>query len=117
MNAMKSVVSASFCLAATLAAGGAGVGGIGHQSDLFGLHLKHQVEKFGAWIALDVEFGANQRTKQKHIVVTNVTLIGTWMYGDALRSKPFAINSYILHIGQIASARIAQCGYLVDIYT
>ena len=94
-----------------------GVGGIGHQCHLFGFGFEHKVDKVGTRVTFDVEFGANERAQKKHVGVANMALIGTWVYGNSLCSKAFAVHCYSLHIWQIASAGIAQGGNLVDIYT
>jgi len=92
-------------------------GAVRHQRHLLRLHLQHQLQKLLAGIALDIELGAQQRAQRIHIRTANVTLVGTGMHRDAIRSKSFTIHGHLLHIRHVAASRIAQGSYLVHIYT
>ena len=81
-----------------------------------GLHCGYQFDKRVGRIPFDIEFGGYQWPEQLHIAVTDVPLIGPWMHGDPLRPELLTIHRHLLHIGNVPSPCIAQCGDLVDIY-
>ena len=45
-----------------------------------------------------------------------MAFVGTRMHGYAVGTETLAVHGHTLHIGSILPARIAQSGYLVDIY-
>ena len=54
---------------------------VGHECHLCWLHLKHQVYVFLDGVALDVEFGGYQRLDVSHVLVSDVALVRSRMYG------------------------------------
>lgn len=45
-----------------------------------------------------------------------MSFIRSWVYGNALCAKLFAVLCHALHIGIIATSGIAKCGHFVNIY-
>ena len=80
---------------------------IGDQGDLGRDHFENQVDEFIDWIAFDVQFGCDDLFQIANVLIADMTLIGAWVYGDALRTEPFCIERCLYHIGNIPSARVA----------
>lgn len=95
---------------------GDGIHGIRHESHLRGAHLADQLYKRRYRIALDIELGREHRSQIAHIRITDMSLIGTRMNGYSLTTKAFYIECRTHHIGQISATRIANNGYLVNVY-
>lgn len=97
--------------------GGDGIHSIGHQRNLCRAHLANQLHKRGYRIALDIELSREQRAQIAHIGIAYMSLIRAWMDRDSLASEGLDIECCTHHIGQISATRIANNGYLVNIYT
>ena len=96
---------------------GDGVVRVGHEGHLRGNHLQHQVDEPRNGIALDVEFGRKHPFEVAHVVIADVARIGARVNRDAVGAEPFDVQSRPDHVGQIAAARIAHHGNLIDINT
>ena len=97
--------------------GGDGIAGIRYQGHLVGNDLQHELaERLRAGVAFYVEFSLEQRTDSPYVAVADVPFIGPGMDGDALGSELFAVQGGGGHVRHICAARIAQRGYLVDVY-
>src|SRR3712207_5964050 len=97
--------------------GGQSPGRIGHQSHLLRTHRADEIEEAIGGIPLDVELRGHDRTQISHILIGDMTSIGTRMHGDTLCSKLLTATCRQHHIRSIATASIAYGGYLIDIYT
>ncbi len=93
-----------------------GTRSIGHKSHLLRLHLKHEFHEFRRGIALDVELRLDQRTETIHIVAADMALVGTGMHRDAVGPESLAVCRHFKEVRHILTSRIAQSGYLVDVY-
>lgn len=89
--------------------------GVGHQRHLMGPHLQDQVHELWTGIAFDIELGGELSFQVPHITATDMPFIRSRMNSDPLGSPALDIQCQGHHIGNIAPARIAQCGELVDI--
>ena len=83
-------------------------GGIGHQGNLLGMHLKHQIHEFGRRIALDVQLHVDQRTQIHHVGTAYVAFVGTRMHSYALGSEALAVYGHLLHRRTVLATGIAQ---------
>ena len=90
---------------------------IRHERYLRGNGPGNQVDEFVGRVALDVVFGGDHRQEVEHILVRDMALVGTGMHRDALSAETLAVGRHPNHIGDIPSARIAQSGHFVDVYT
>ena len=79
--------------------------------------LERQVDETVDGVAFHIQFGGDYLLQVADILVADVPLVGTRMHGDALCPEPFRIERCLHHVGNIPSARIAQCGDLVDVNT
>ena len=81
--------------------------------------LQHQLEEIGARIALDVVLdlrGALQRLGDVvHIRASDVTLVRTWMNGNAWNARRDAHGDSLEHVGFAAASRVAQRRNLVNV--
>lgn len=89
---------------------------VGHESHLLGLHLEHQLHEFRRGVALDVKLGLDERTQTIDVVTPDVALVGAGMDCDAVGAESLTVGSHLEKVGDILAARVAQGGYLVDIY-
>ena len=94
-----------------------GVGRVGHQRDLRGNDLQHQIDERRHGVALDVEFGCKHPFQGTHVVVADVPRIGPRMDRDAVGAEALDVESGPHDVGTVAAARIADDGNLVDIDT
>ena len=92
-------------------------GGIGDQRDLRWAHLTHHADKIFSGIAFDVELCLNVLREVIDITAADMTLVGTWVYRDALCPETLAIFGHTQHIGIVAPSCVAQGGYFVDVHT
>ena len=90
---------------------------VGDQRYLCGDNLQHQLGERIDGISLDVKLGGNPWTKVTDILIADMTLVRTWMYGDALSTKALYVACNGQHVGVVAASGVAQCGNLIDIYT
>ena len=90
--------------------------GSGTRRGGYGLLLRVPVNT-DTGVSLDIELGLHQRAQLVDVGTAYVTLIGTRMYRDALGSHTLAVFGKPLHIRIVLATCVAQCGYLVDIYT
>ena len=95
---------------------GDSVGSVGHERHLRRAHLAHQIDKTRNGITLDIELGRYDPFQLAHVGITNVSLVGTGVYGDAFRAKTLDILRCGDHIGHISATRIANYCNLIDIY-
>ena len=79
--------------------------------------LAHYLHISRVWITLDVEFRADAVFQHRYIIARDVTLVGPGMHRDALGAGFLQILGEPEHIGPVLAACVAQCGYLVDVYT
>ena len=91
--------------------------GIWNQSHLIWFNLQHKVDEAAGGIAFDIEFGLDQRPELQYIAISDMSLIGTWVYRNPLCSKFLTIHCHFQYIWIVSTARIAQCGDFIDIYT
>ena len=96
--------------------GGDGVGCVGHERDLCGPHLQHQRDEVRNRIALNVEFGGQHPCEVPHVVVADVARVGPRVDRDAVRAEAFDVRGRADHVGEIAAARVAHHGDLIDVY-
>ena len=94
-----------------------GVMGVGHEGHLRRHDLQHQIDEARNRIALDIEFGPQQRTQIIYICPADVAFVGTGMNSNTVSPESFTIKCYLHHIGDIPSACISQCSNLVYVYT
>ena len=78
-------------------------------------HLRHQVDEARNGIALDVELRREHTFQIAHVVVTDMARIGTRMHRDAVGSETLDVQGCANHVGQVAAARIAHHGDLIDV--
>ena len=93
------------------------LGGVGYQRALMGRMGQNQIEEFSSWIALDVELGSHCFAQDWYVIIPYMTLIGTWVYRNALCAKGFAIERHLEQVGKIAATGIAHQRYFIEIYT
>lgn len=91
------------------------VGSIGHQGALMGWICQYQGKKFRCGIAFDVEFRRDDFAQGRNIVETDMALIGSGVYRDALGPKGLAVLGDLDEVGQVAASGIAQQRHFVDI--
>ena len=100
--------------------------GIGHQRHLRGTDFLHQINKTPnsklripnpPGVPLYVELRSNDGLDVVDVLIADMPLVGTGMYGDALSTEALAIDSKLFHIGSVAATCIADGGHLVDIHT
>ncbi len=96
---------------------GNGVGRVGHQRNLRRHHFAHQVGERRNGVALDIEFGGEHALERAHVVVADMTRIGARMHRDPLSAEALDVRGRAHHVGEVASARIAYHGNLIDINT
>lgn len=92
------------------------VGGIGDERHLCGTDLEDEVYIGGDGIALDVQFGGDVASDVAHVLIAYVALVWTRVDGDALGTEHLAVESSPEHVGIVGATRIAQSGYLIDVY-
>ena len=90
---------------------------VGHQGNLVGDDLVHQVHEGGNRVAFDVEFGGHERADDPHVAVPDMPLVRAGMDSDAFRAETFAVQGRLRHVRHVAAAGVADGCYLVDIYT
>ena len=90
---------------------------VGYERHLCRQDLERQVDETVDGVAFHIQFGGDYLLQVADILVADVPLVGTRMHGDALCTEPFRIERCLHHVGNIPSARIAQCGDLVDVNT
>ncbi len=59
---------------------------------------------------------ASTRVSVPHVVVADVARVGPRMHRDAVRAEAFDVERRADHVGQIAAARIAHYGDLIDVH-
>ena len=91
--------------------------GVRDQGYLVGPNLVHQRHERGDGVPFDVEFGMDAGPDVAHIGIADVAFIGTGMHGNAFGAEGLAVQGGFRHIGNVATAGIAQGGYFVDIDT
>ena len=89
---------------------------IGHKGHLRRLDIRHQSQEIIRRISLNVELRSHHRLEHVHVLLTNMPFVRTRMNGNTLRAKQLAIHCKTLNVRHISTTRIAQCGYLVDVY-
>lgn len=92
-------------------------GCIGHEGDLRRHDETHQVNKLRRGIAFDVKLRSDPWTKIQDVLPADMPLVGPRMYGNTLSTEALTIQSHADNIGVVSTARIAQRGNLIDIYT
>lgn len=92
-----------------------GVGSVGHESDLCGCGLYHQVYEVLRRISFDVELDGDSLGKLVDVTACDVTFVRTRVDGDALGSEVLAVERETEHVGHILASGVAQGGNFVDI--
>ena len=90
---------------------------IRNQRDLVRYDLAYQVDERPDGIAFDVELRGDAGTYETDVRITDVTLVRTGVHGDTFGAEPFAVPRGLFDIRKIASAGIAEGGYLVYVDT
>jgi hypothetical protein len=90
---------------------------IGHEGHLRRPDPANERNKFGGRITLNVELRIHLCLQVKYVAITDVTLIGAGMNGDAISAEKLAVHSHLHHIREISAAGISQGRDFVYIYT
>ena len=77
---------------------------------------QNEIQKSPIRFPFNVELRGDYRVQQGNIIISDMTLIRPWVYGNALCTKRFDVFGDLYQVRQIAAARIAEQGYFVDVY-
>ena len=78
-----------------------------HQCHLLGSHLQYQFDERVDGVALDIELRGNQRFQVSYVLVADVPLVRTRVYGDTLCAKLFYVPCHRQYVRVIATSGIA----------
>lgn len=84
------------------------VGGVGHQCALVGRVVEDQFKKVGVWVPFNIKLGGYHFAEQRDVIIPDMPLVRSWVYGDAFSSERFTVGGYLNEIGDITSPRISE---------
>ena len=67
---------------------------VGDESNLCGLHFADKVAEFLGRESFDVELRSEARLELSNITISDMSFVGTRVYGDALCSETLAVEGY-----------------------
>ena len=94
---------------------GENTGRVGDERHLGRTDAQHEVDKFRARVAFDVELDREHRGEIEDVLEGDVTRVGTRMDRDAVASGGDAGARRCDHVGDIAAARIAERRDFVEV--
>ena len=88
-----------------------------YEGDLCWFDGEDKVDERLDGVALNVQFGFDDGFERVDIVVSDVSLVGSGVYGDALSPEGFAVFGYLQYVGDVAASGVAKSSCFVDVDT